>query len=156
MLRKACFLYYFRAALKRLAFNLSAMMFYIMKTKIINFKSILPYSWKYGEFTPLFIKWMTSQAYNNDVLLFPREIWKQPHWIKFSDQFRVKVCVCYIFASLFFMPKRKHLWNKEECFSFHLESSFHSWDNHFLTFQIFKCHDVIKCSSMKHETHFTE
>ena len=25
-----------------------------------------------------------------------------------------------------------------------------------LTFQIFKCHDVIKCPSMRHETHFTE
>ena len=33
---------------------------------------------------------MTSQAYNNyDVLLFPLQIWKQPHWIKCSDQFRV-------------------------------------------------------------------
>ena len=44
----------------------------------------------YGEVTPLFIKWMTSQTYNNnDVLLFPLQIWKQPHRIKHSDQFRV-------------------------------------------------------------------
>ena len=70
-----------------------------------------------------------------------------------------KGCVRYIFASLFFMSRehlREHLWNKEECFLFHLESSFRSWDNQILTFQIFKCHDVIKCPSMKHETHFTE
>ena len=25
-----------------------------------------------------------------------------------------------------------------------------------LTFQVFKCHDVIKCLSLKHETHFAE
>ena len=62
--------------------------------------------------------------------------------------------VCYIFASLFSMYKREHLWNKEKCFLFHLESSFHFWDNQILTFQIFKCNDVIKCLSMKHETHF--
>ena len=30
-----------------------------------------------------FIKWMTSQAYNNDLLLFPLEIWKQPPPNKF-------------------------------------------------------------------------
>ena len=33
---------------------------------------------------------MTSQAYNNnDVLLFPLQIWKQPQQIKCSDQFTV-------------------------------------------------------------------
>ena len=58
--------------------------------------------------------------------------------------FFFKGCVRYIFASLFFMSKREHLWNKEECFLFHLESSFRSWDNQTLNFQIFKCHDVIK------------
>ena len=31
-----------------------------------------------------------------------------------------------------------------------------SWDNQILTFQIFKCREVIKCPSMKHETNFTE
>ena len=69
--------------------------------------------------------------------------------------FPLKV-VRYIFASLFFISKIEHLWNKEEYFLFHLESSFCSWDNQILTFQIFKCHDIIKCLSMKHETHFTE
>ena len=29
-------------------------------------------------------------------------------------------------------------------------------DNQILTFQIFKFYDVIKCVSMKHETHFSE
>ena len=34
---------------------------------------------------------MASQAYNNnDAILFPLQIWKQPHRIKYSDQFRVK------------------------------------------------------------------
>ena len=36
-------------------------------------------------------------------------------------------CVRYIFT--FFMSKREHLWNKEKCFLFHVESSFRSWDN---------------------------
>ena len=48
-----------------------------MKTKNIK---LSPYSWTYGKITHLFIKWMISQAYNNnDVLLFPLQIWKQPH-----------------------------------------------------------------------------
>ena len=34
--------------------------------------------------------------------------------------------------------------------------SFICRDNQVLTFQIFKCHDVIKCLSMKDETYFTE
>ena len=46
--------------------------------------------------------------------------------------------------------------NKEKCFLFHFESSFRSRENQIFTFQVFKCHDVIKCVSMKHETHFTE
>ena len=65
-------------------------------------------------------------------------------------------CVRYIFASLFFMSKRELFWNKEKCFLFDFESSIHSWDNQILTFWIFKCHEVIKCLSMKHKTRFTE
>ena len=65
---------------------------------------------------------------------------------------KVKVCVRYIFASLFGISRREHLWNKEKCFLFHFESSFRSWDNQILTFHIVKCYDVIKCLSMKHET----
>ena len=68
----------------------------------------------------------------------------------------IKGCVYYIFASLLFMSKREHLWNEEKCFLFHFKKSFHSWDNQILTFQIFKCHDVIKCLSMNHITHIIE
>ena len=68
----------------------------------------------------------------------------------------LKGCVRCIFADLFYMSKTKHLWNKENKILFHFESSFCSWDNQILTFQIFKCHDVIKCLSMKHETHIIE
>ena len=48
------------------------------------------------------------------------------------------------------MSKRELLGNKEKCFLFHFESSFRS--GALLTFRIFKCHDVIKCPSMKCET----
>ena len=63
---------------------------------------------------------------------------------------------CYIFGSLFCTSKGEHLWSKENCFLLHFESSFRSWDNQILTSQIFRCHDVIKCPSMNHETTFTE
>ena len=43
----------------------------------------------------------------------------------------LKDCVHYIFASLFCLSKRQHLWNKEKCFLFNFESSFCSWDNQF-------------------------
>ena len=36
-----------------------------------------------------------------------------------ADITKLKGCVHYIFASLFCMPKREDLWNKEKCFSFH-------------------------------------
>ena len=68
----------------------------------------------------------------------------------------LKGCVRYIFTSLFCMSKWEDLWNKETCFVFHFENSFRSWDNQILSFQIFKCHDVIKCLSMKRETDFIE
>ena len=68
----------------------------------------------------------------------------------------VKGCVRYIFTSLFSISKREHLWNNEKCFLFHFVSSFRSWDNQILSFQIFKCNDVIKCPSTKHGTHFIE
>ena len=61
-------------------------------------------------------------------------------------------CVCYIFTSLFCMSKRMHFWQKKRCLLFHFRSSFRSWDYQILTFQIFKCHDIIKCLLMKHET----
>ena len=72
------------------------------------------------------------------------------------DETPVKGCVRYIFASLFCLSEREHLWNKEKCFLFYFESSFHPWHNQILNFQIVKCHDFIKCSSIKHKTHFIE
>ena len=68
----------------------------------------------------------------------------------------IKDYVPYIFATLLCKYKREHLWNKVKYFLFHLESSFHLWDNQILTFQILKCHEVIKCLGTKHETHFAE
>ena len=56
-----------------------------------------------------------------------------------------KGCVHYIFAGLVGMSNREHLWNKKKYFLFHFKSSFCSWDNKILNFQIFKCHDIIKC-----------
>ena len=68
----------------------------------------------------------------------------------------LKGCVRYIFTSLFCVSKTKDLWNKEKCSLFHFKSSFRSWDNQILNFQIARCHDVIKFLSMKHETRFIE
>ena len=69
---------------------------------------------------------------------------------------KFKGCVCYIFASVFFKSKREYLWNKDKHFLFYFESFFLFWDNQILTFQVFRSHDVIKCLSMKHKTHFTK
>ena len=74
---------------------------------------------------------------------------------KMSLRCILKVCVCYIFASLFFKSKREHLWNKEEHFLFHLESSFHSWDNQISTFQIYIQMSWRHQMSPKHETRNT-
>ena len=68
----------------------------------------------------------------------------------------LKVVSAIFLIVLFCMSKREQSWSKEKCFLFHFESSFCSWDNQVLTFPILKCHDVIRCLSMKHETHFTE
>ena len=54
-----------------------------------------------------------------------------------------KGCVCCILAILFSMFKREHFGNKKKI-SFNFKSSFRSWDCQISTFQIFKCHDVIK------------
>ena len=67
VLSKAYFLYYFRAVLKRLAL-----------IRILNFKSISPYFWTYGEVTPLLIKLMTSQACNKNKVY----IWRHALQIK--------------------------------------------------------------------------
>ena len=69
---------------------------------------------------------------------------------------RIKGCVCYIFASLFFKFKLEHLSNWERCFLFHFRSSFRFQKNQILEFYILKFHDVIKCLSIKQKLHFTE
>ena len=43
---------------------------------------------------------------------------------------------------------------RKNVFLFYLKSSFRSWDNQVLNFQIFKCHNIIKCLSMKQENTF--
>ena len=89
--------------------------------------------------------------------LFRVNLYSLVDWIPRQVRYlKFKGCVRYIFASVSCISKREHLWNKETIFLFHFESSFRSWDNQILTFQIFKCHDVIKCPSVKYETHFTE
>ena len=67
----------------------------------------------------------------------------------------IKVCVRYIFASLFFKSKIEHLWNLKKCYLFSFESSFRSRENQILEFKIFKFHDVIKCLIIK-QIYFTE
>ena len=62
-----------------------------------------------------------------------------------------KSCVRYIFASLFFKSRQKHLSNYEKCFLFNFKSSFRSRENQILEFPIFRFHDVIKCLSIKQE-----
>ena len=135
-------------------------MFYL-ETSLVNTKLLIQ------EGLELHFLFAPSQTYWEQILgNLPQEnvpfFDKSQNVIYAQEMFQTKVqmnfkgCVCYIFASLFFMSKREHLWNKEKCFLFHLEILFRSWDNQILTFQIFKCHEVIKCPSMKHETHFIE
>ena len=50
---------------------------------------------------------------------------------------------------VYFVCIKEQLWNKKRKI-FHFESSFHSWYNQFLNFQIFECDDAIKCQGMKH------
>ena len=94
--------------------------------------------------------WWVSCRSKNDGLFFHCLPSISKPWLS------VKGCVRSIFASLFCLSKIEQLQNKKKRFLFQLESSLLSWDNQSLTFQIFKCHDVIKYLSMKHETNFTE
>ena len=48
----------------------------------------------------------------------------------------LKGCFCYIFASLFCLSKKGHLWNKEKCFLFPFESSFLSWNKQILRWPV--------------------
>ena len=83
------------------------------------------------------------------LLVFILFVVKRP----FLSELSFKGCVRNIFTSLFRMSKGKYFWNKEKIL-FHFESSFCSWDNQILIFQIFKCHDIIKCLSIKRKTFY--
>ena len=87
----------------------------------------------------LCINWKLHQVFQAKLFIMP---------IFYIKPF--KGCVRYIFASLIFLSKREHLWNKEECVLFHLKSSFHSWDNQILTIQMLQRHQM-----PKHETQNT-
>ena len=77
--------------------------------------------------------------------------------VKRMGIFLLKAWDRYIFASLLFcMHKREDFRNKDNMFFISLGKLFSFLDNQILTFQILKCHDIIKCLSMKHETHCTE
>ena len=41
-------------------------------------------------------------------------------------------------------------------FFYFISKAFFSWDNQILTFPVFKCHDVIKFLSLRHEIHTIE
>ena len=64
----------------------------------------------------------------------PKVVTKSLHYTNMRYLFKVKGCVRYIFASLFFKSKGGHLWNKEKCFLFHSKSSFRSRENQILEF----------------------
>ena len=68
--------------------------------------------------------------------------------------FQIKSCVRYIFSSLFFKCKRELLRNQKNCFLFHFKSSFCSWENQSLEFEILRFLDVIKHLRVKQEIHF--
>ena len=69
---------------------------------------------------------------------------------------RLKVVSTTFLLVCFVILKDSTCETRKNVFLFHFKSSFRSWDNQILTFQIFKYYDVIKCPSMKHQTHFTE
>ena len=90
--------------------------------------------------------------------LFKKILWHRYFPVNFAKFLRTPFyrtppddCFCTFFLFWFVCLKettcesRKNVW---KLFSFSR--------NQFLTFQVFKWHDVIKCPSMKHETHFTE
>ena len=66
------------------------------------------------------------------------------------------VSATFLLDCFIYLKESTYIWNKKKCFLFHFESFFRSWDNQILTFEIFKCHDVIKCLSMKQEIHVAE
>ena len=73
-------------------------------------------------------------------------------WIRYST-LRV---VSTTFSLVGFTNLKGSTYRRKKGFFFHFESFFFSWDNQIafqITFPVFKCHDVIKCLSMRHEIH---
>ena len=72
----------------------------------------------------------------------------------------IKGCVRFVYASLFFMSRREHLRSKEKLFYFTLKAHFvleiFNFSNSNFNFSNIKCHDVIKCLSMRHSTRIIE
>ena len=73
-------------------------------------------------------------------------------FVKFTPVLFVEGCVSHIFASFFCMSKREHLWNKKKSFLFHFKSSFCSWDNQILAWDI---HISWRHQMPKHKTRNT-
>ena len=86
----------------------------------------------------LWLLWKSSKTYI-------KEPWNQ-------EKSLVKGFITF-FASFILSFKESTCKRRKNVFLFYFESSFLSWDYQILLFQIFKCHDVIKYPSMKHETH---
>ena len=63
----------------------------------------------------------------------------------FGGDFAYLKVVPAIFLLVCFVCLKKSTCETWKCFLFHFESSFHSSDIQILNFQIFKCHDIIKC-----------
>ena len=80
--------------------------------------------------------------------------------IFFNLRLYVKVACAVFLLGCFACLKESTFETRKNVFYFtskaFLSVHFRSLHNQILTFQIFKCHDVIKCLSMKHETHSTE
>ena len=68
----------------------------------------------------------------------------------------LKVVSATFLLVCFFRLKESTCETKKNVFYFTSKAPFVLEIIKFLTFQIFKCHDVIKCLSMKHETHIIE
>ena len=66
----------------------------------------------------------------------------------------LKVVSTTVSLVCFVCPTERTCETKKKCFLFHFESSLCFRDNQILNFQIFTYYNVIKCLSMKHETHF--
>ena len=85
-------------------------------------------------------------------------LWIATSWcLKGRKQCSFKILSATFLLVCFVCLKESIFETRKNVFLFHFEkSSFRSWDNQILTFQIFQCHDVIRCLSIKHETHFAE